>query len=64
VPAFEEVEPDVRTGWIEDRRAETREKAFEAMRARYEVVLPKELSVADLTLPPDDAPPLAAIAPQ
>ena len=64
-PAFEEVEPDVRTGWIEDRRAETRQKAFEAMRARYEVVLPRDLSVADLaTLPPVDVPPLAAIAPQ
>jgi parvulin-like peptidyl-prolyl isomerase len=64
-PAFEEVESDVRTGWIEDRRAETRQKAFEAMRARYEVVLPKDLSVADLaTLPPVDAAPLAAIAPQ
>jgi len=64
-PAFEEVEPDVRTGWIEDRRAEIRQKAFEAMRARYEVVLPKDLSVADLaTLPPVDVPPLGAIAPQ
>ncbi len=65
VPAFDEVEPDVRTGWIEDRRAEIRQQAFEAMRARYEVVLPKDLSVADLaTLPPVDVPPLAGIAPQ
>jgi peptidyl-prolyl cis-trans isomerase C len=65
VPALEEVEPDVRTGWIEDRRVEIRQKAFDAMRARYEVVLPKDLSVADLaTLPPGDVPPLAAIAPQ
>ena len=64
-PAFEEVEPDVRTGWIEDRRAEIRQKAFEAMRAHYEVVLPKDLSVADLaTLPPVEVPPVAAIAPQ
>ena len=64
-PAFEEVEPDVRTGWIEDRRAEIRQKAFEGMRARYEVVLPKDLSVADLaTLPAVDVPPLAAVAPQ
>jgi parvulin-like peptidyl-prolyl isomerase len=64
-PAFEEVEPDVRTGWIEERRAEIRQQAFEAMRARYEVVLPKDLSVADLaTLSPVGAPPLATIAPQ
>ena len=54
--AFEEVEPDVRTGWFEDRRAEIRKKAFEAMRARYEVVLPKDLPV--------EFPPLAAIPPR
>ena len=50
VPAFEEVEPDVKTGWIEDQRAEIREKAFAAMRARYEVVLPKDLP-CDRALP-------------
>jgi parvulin-like peptidyl-prolyl isomerase len=64
-PAFAEVEPDVRTGWIEDRRAEVRQKAFEAMRARYEVVLPKDLSVADVAaLLPVGVSPQAAIAPQ
>ncbi len=64
-PAFEEVGPDARTGWIEDERTEIRQKAFEAMRARYEVVLPKDLSVADLAkLPPVEVPPLVAIAPQ
>ena len=64
-PALQEVEPDVRTGWIEDRRAEVREKAFDAMRTRYEVVVPKDLSVADLaTLPAVGVPPLAAVAPQ
>jgi hypothetical protein len=47
-PALQEVASDVRTGWIEEQRAELREKAFEAMRARYEVVLPKDLSVTDL----------------
>jgi hypothetical protein len=43
VPAFEEVEPKVKTGWFEEQRAETRAKAFEVMRARYEVVLPTEM---------------------
>jgi parvulin-like peptidyl-prolyl isomerase len=47
-PAFEAVESDVRTAWIEDQRAEIRERAFAAMRARYEVVLPKDLGAADL----------------
>jgi len=48
VPAFEDVEPDVRRAWIEDQRDEIRERAFEAMRARYEVVLPKDLGAPDL----------------
>ncbi|HTF32190.1 MAG TPA: peptidylprolyl isomerase [Myxococcota bacterium] len=57
VPAFEEVEPQVETGWIEEQRAEIREKAFAAMRARYQVVLPKDL-------PSIEMPPVAGIAPQ
>jgi hypothetical protein len=48
VPAFEEVEPDVKTGWIEDRRAAMREAALSALRARYEVVLPKDVRLTDL----------------
>ncbi len=47
-PAFEDVEPDIRREWIEDQRAEIRERAFEAMRARYEVVLPRDFDPADL----------------
>ncbi len=42
VPAFEEVEPDVKSRWIEEQRAESKRRAFEAMRARYEVILPEE----------------------
>ena len=41
VPAFEEIEPAVKSGWIDDQRAESRRQAFDAMKARYEVVLPK-----------------------
>jgi parvulin-like peptidyl-prolyl isomerase len=48
VPAFEEVEGDVKTAWLEDRRADMRDKTYEAMRARYEVVLPKDVSMTDL----------------
>ncbi len=50
VPAFEDVEPDVRSDWIEGRRAEIRERAFEAMRARYQIVMPN-LDTADLAGP-------------
>jgi len=65
VPAFEEVESDVKTGWTEDQRAELRQRAFEAMRARYEVVLPKDVNLADLaTLPSADAAQLAGVAPE
>jgi len=40
VPAFEEVEPDVKAEWVAEQRAGAKRKAFDAMRARYEVVLP------------------------
>jgi hypothetical protein len=52
VPAFDEVEPDVKTGWLEDQRATMRAAAFAAVRARYEVVLPKDLHVGDLVAGP------------
>jgi peptidyl-prolyl cis-trans isomerase C len=65
VPAFEEVGRDVKTAWLEDRRADMREKTFEAMRARYTVVLPKDLSVTDLaTLPSAEVPQVAGLAPE
>lgn len=41
VPAFEEIEPAVKSAWIDDQRAESRRRAFGAMKARYEVVLPE-----------------------
>jgi hypothetical protein len=41
VPAFEEVEPDVKSEWIAEQRAESRRKLFEAMKVRYELWLPK-----------------------
>lgn len=37
---FEEIEPAVKSEWIESQRAESKRKMFEAMRARYQVVLP------------------------
>jgi len=43
VPAFEEVEPDVKAEWVAEQRADAKRKAFEGMRARYEVVLPAAL---------------------
>ena len=40
VPAFEEVEPDVRTAWLGEQKALAWEKAYKEMRAKYTVLLP------------------------
>jgi peptidyl-prolyl cis-trans isomerase C len=41
VPAFEEIEPEIKAEWIEEQRAQAKRKAYEAMRARYQVVTPE-----------------------
>jgi peptidyl-prolyl cis-trans isomerase C len=40
VPAFEEIEPDVRTSWLGEQKALTWEKTYKGMRANYTVLLP------------------------
>jgi hypothetical protein len=40
VPAFEEVEPDVKTAWLGEQKALAWEKAYKDMRANYTVLLP------------------------
>lgn len=40
VPTFEEVVPEVRSEWVAEQRTEFKRQAFEAMKARYEVILP------------------------
>jgi hypothetical protein len=42
VPAFDEIEPEIKAEWIEDQRIEAKRKAYETMRARYHVVLPEK----------------------
>jgi peptidyl-prolyl cis-trans isomerase C len=39
VPAFEEVEPDVKSAWLDQKQSEIKRTAFEAMRQRYTVVV-------------------------
>ena len=46
VPAFEEVEADVRSAWLGEQKALAWDKAYKAMRAKYTVLLPA---------PPDSA---------
>jgi hypothetical protein len=40
VPAFEEIESDVKTAWIGEQKAQAWEKAYKDMRAKYTVLLP------------------------
>lgn len=49
VPDFEEVIPDVKTAWLADQKALAWDKAYQAMRAKYTVLLPA----------PPDGPPAA-----
>src|SRR5271165_4351009 len=40
VPAFEEMEPDVKTAWLAEQKQEDWAKAYKGMRAKYTVLLP------------------------
>jgi peptidyl-prolyl cis-trans isomerase C len=53
VPAFEEIQPDIKSAWLEQKQREFKEAAFAAMRARYTVVVPSidAADLADLRLP-------------
>jgi hypothetical protein len=46
VPAFEEIEGDVKTAWLSEQKAIAWEKAYKDMRAKYTVLIP---------MPPDSA---------
>lgn len=41
IPAFEEVEPDVKTAWLADQKAIEWQKAYAKMREKYEVLTPQ-----------------------
>ncbi len=51
VPAFEEIEPDVKAAWLSEQKALALDKSYKEMRARYTVLLPG---------PPDDEAPAPA----
>jgi hypothetical protein len=53
VPAFEEVEPDVKAAWLDERYLEIKRRAFDEMRSRYTVIVPplEELDLRDLQIP-------------
>jgi peptidyl-prolyl cis-trans isomerase C len=53
-PALAEIEPDVKTAWLADQKAQAWRKAYEAMRAKYTVLLP---APPDKQSNPEAAPP-------
>jgi parvulin-like peptidyl-prolyl isomerase len=40
IPAFEEVEPDVKTAWLGEQKQQAWQKAYQQIRAKYSVLLP------------------------
>jgi peptidyl-prolyl cis-trans isomerase C len=40
IPAFEEMEPDVKTAWLGEQKQQAWQKAYQQMRAKYAVLLP------------------------
>jgi peptidyl-prolyl cis-trans isomerase C len=48
IPAFEEVQSDVKSAWLDQKQREIKDTAFASMRARYTVVVPP-IEAADLT---------------
>ncbi|MBE2244567.1 MAG: peptidyl-prolyl cis-trans isomerase [Burkholderiaceae bacterium] len=40
VPSFDEVEPEVKRAWLAEQKAQASQKAYQAMRERYSVLLP------------------------
>jgi parvulin-like peptidyl-prolyl isomerase len=66
VPNFEEVEPDIKSAWLENRQAELKRAAFAAMRARYKVaVAPIDAAeLAKLSVPPAATAAASEVVPQ
>jgi peptidyl-prolyl cis-trans isomerase C len=56
VPAFEEVEPDVKTAWLGDQKQRAWQKAYADMRAKYTVLVPAPPD-ARAPAPPTPPPP-------
>lgn len=57
VPAFEEIEPDVKTVWLGEQKQKAWEKAFAEMRAKYTVFLPPAPPEDTKAQKPPQAPP-------
>jgi peptidyl-prolyl cis-trans isomerase C len=62
VPAFEEIEPDVKTAWLGDQKVQAWEKAYKEMRAKYSVLLPGPPQSAVAASPSRASPGTAALS--
>lgn len=66
VPAFEEIEAEVKSAWLEEQKALAWQKAYRDMRAKYTVLLPSppegaRPSPASLTIPTASASPTGGV---
>jgi len=54
IPAFEEMEPDVKTAWLAEQKQQAWQKAYAEMRAKYAVLLPgpSDKEAAQAPVPP------------
>lgn len=54
IPAFEEMEPDVKTAWLGEQKQQAWQKAYQEMRAKYTVLLPgpSDKEAAQAPIPP------------
>jgi len=52
IPSFEEMEPDVKTAWLAEQKAQAWQKAYKEMRAKYTVLLPAPSEKEAPTPPP------------
>jgi peptidyl-prolyl cis-trans isomerase C len=54
IPAFEEIEPDVKTVWLGQQKQQAWQKAYQEMRAKYTVLLPapSDKEAAQAPVPP------------
>jgi peptidyl-prolyl cis-trans isomerase C len=68
IPAFEEMEVDVKTAWLAEQKQQARQKAYAEMRAKYTVLLPappdKNASPAPKPPPRTQVPTPSGEAPQ
>ncbi|HTS46764.1 MAG TPA: peptidylprolyl isomerase [Bryobacteraceae bacterium] len=67
IPALEEIEPDVKTAWLGEQKANAWQKAYGEMRAKYTVLLPappdKEAASAPTPPPKTQTPSASGEAP-